>query len=298
MRAAAPLPRRKTAEPERSLPPTRTLVGWTLLGGFALGYLVVWLLFFPGFARNAIVTVPDVRGRTFAQAKGDAEDEGLTVAKGTTLSNPYVPAGHVLAQQPLPGQEVTRGAVVHLILSSGPVRRHVPDLAGLDADEATALLARFGFAVAVTAVTSPEYEGKILAALPASGAEVPLPATVRLTVSAGPPKQPAPDVLGLTLGEVQSKLDSAGLRLGRIGYDSASTAVLGNIVGQRPAPGDSVRQGGSVSVTLSGIAPPPAVAPDSAAPATDGQPPAPGAPADAVPQAPPHPAPAAAAPAP
>jgi beta-lactam-binding protein with PASTA domain len=239
----------------------------------------------------------------------------MAVAVTSTLTSPSVAAGRVMAQEPMPGQEVTRGAMVHLIMSSGPARRRVPDLAKLDLDEAKALLGRFGFTVVVTSVIDPSYEGKILKVEPAPGADVPLPATVRLTVSAGPPKVTAPDVVGLTLGEAEAKLDSAGLRLGRVNYDSASVTDLGAIEGQRPAAGDSVRQGGSVSVVVSGRAP--YVAPvDSLAPADgttpvppagepQGEPPPPGAasqaPAVTPPASAPKPAatpPAAAKPAP
>jgi beta-lactam-binding protein with PASTA domain len=268
--AARPLPRRRTAQPEPVLPPKRKLMGWALLGGFGFGYLAVWFLFFPGFGRDAIVTVPDLRGKTVGDARGVADDHGLTVVLGNTLPNPFVPAGHVLTQQPLPGQEAARGAVVHLIMSGGPVRRKVPDLAGLDLDEVKAMLARFGFGVAVTAVVDASYEGKVLGVQPAPGAEVPLPATIQVTVSAGPPKEPTPNLLGFTLGQAQAVLDSAGLHLGRIGYDSASTVPLGSISAQRPAPGDSVHQGGGVSVTVSGTAPPPPIPIDSAGAAAIG----------------------------
>ncbi|HYH80550.1 MAG TPA: PASTA domain-containing protein, partial [Longimicrobium sp.] len=47
------------------------------LGGFFAGYLFITLLFFPGFGRSAIVTVPDVRGMTQTAARRALARAGL-----------------------------------------------------------------------------------------------------------------------------------------------------------------------------------------------------------------------------
>jgi serine/threonine-protein kinase len=251
-----------------------------IAGSFVLGYLAVTLLFFPGFGRDAIVTVPDLRGRPYAEARGMTDHLGLVIARGTALPNPRIPAGAVLAQEPMPGQEVTRGGAVHVILSAGPVKRRVPSIDGMDVDDATALLRKFGFTVRIVRVVNPAYEGRVLAIRPAAGAEVPLPAFADLTVSAGPPKILAPSILGLPLDAAAAKLDESGLELGRVQYDPASAAPLGSVASQRPEAGDSIRQGGSVGVTVSGSAPIQAVP----VPADSSQPPVPVA---AAPTAPP-----------
>ncbi|HEU0300025.1 MAG TPA: hypothetical protein VFR37_11235, partial [Longimicrobium sp.] len=54
----------------------RRLLKWVLIAGFScfvLGYLVITLIFFPGFGRSPIVTVPDLTGRSRASAERTVE---------------------------------------------------------------------------------------------------------------------------------------------------------------------------------------------------------------------------------
>jgi serine/threonine-protein kinase len=230
---------------------------YTGLGGFALGYVLIFLLFFPGFGRSAIVVVPDVRGMPFGAARRALKDAGLDVQRGPDLNNARVKPGSVLTQVPLPGQEAGRGTGVRVILSSGPDRRPVPSIDGLEKDEAISLLQRAGFDVRLRMVQNVKDEGTVLGMAPAAGTQIPVPGIVVLTISAGPPKILAPDVTGGTADQAEQKLRAAGLDLGRISYDSTSTAVLGNVVAQSPAAGDSVRMGGSVRITIAGHNPNP-----------------------------------------
>lgn len=259
-------PGTRSAPPRPISPETRPRGTWrkaalVVLAGFVAGYVLIWLAFFPGFGRGAIVTVPDLRGQPYAVAKRRAAKLGLSVVRGRALPNPRIAAGRVLTQQPLPGQEATRGAALNLVMSAGPVVRRVPEVASLGPRGARALLERYGFSVRTVSARNEAEEGTILAVRPAAGTNVALPAAVELTLSAGPPKVLAPRVVGVTLGEVESRLAAAGLRLGRVSYDPAAGGVLGSIARQSPAPGDSIRRGGAVSVTIYGnppvTAPPP-----------------------------------------
>lgn len=236
------------------------------LGAFALGYLVTTLLVFPGFGREAIVTVPDLRGKTFAQARRLADRAGLEVERGAALHHPTVPQGAVLMQSPLPGHETTRGAVIRVTLSEGRARRPVPRVTDLTAAQAQVLLRQMGFAVRVRQVVSDRAAGRVLGVVPDPGTVLPIPAAVELQVSSGPPEVvvptvAVPDLSGLPEPEVREALRSAGLRLGEVSYDPGSAAPLGGVAAQSPAAGDSVKAGTAVSVTVSGNPPPGAVEP-------------------------------------
>jgi serine/threonine-protein kinase len=163
----------------------------------------------------------------------------------------------VLVQSPLAGQEVTRGAEVRVVLSAGPERRPVPEIRGLSLHDAQALLARHGFTVRLRPTRNDAEEGTVLGAHPAAGAPAVVPSIVILFVSSGPPKVEVPEVVSLPLPQAQARLQAVGLRLGAVSYDSASTAVLGGIIRQRPGAGDSLARGRGVSVTVSGRDPTP-----------------------------------------
>jgi beta-lactam-binding protein with PASTA domain len=236
----------------------------TGLAGFLLGYLFIALLFFP-FGRSPIVTVPDLRGKTEAQARRMLGDLDLKVEKGGELSHPNIREGRVLAQVPLPGQEANRGTSVSLILSEGAARRAVPSITGLGKDEAIALLQTMGFRVRIRLVQDKSAEGRLLGMEPKAGTRVAMPGIVILNVSAGPPKVLVPAIVALTTGDAAARLEATGLRLGTITYDPASTEAAGVIIAQSPAAGDSLRMGSGVRVTVAGPNPnPPEPVVDSA----------------------------------
>lgn len=159
---------------------------------FLVGYAFTALLFFPGWGRGTIVAVPDVRGRSLAQAERRIERAGLVLERGTTLVHPTVPRGAVLAQVPLPGQETSRGDAVRVTLSAGPDRRAVPDVSMLTGEQAHLALARTGYQVQVQTVPDTRPAGRVVAVQPAAGTVLPVAARVVLQLSSGPPP-PAPD---------------------------------------------------------------------------------------------------------
>lgn len=159
---------------------------------FLIGYAFTALLLFPGWGRGTIVAVPDVRGRSFAQAERRIERAGLVLERGTTLVHPTVPRGAVLAQVPLPGQETSRGDAVRITLSAGPDRRAVPDVSMLTGEQAHLALARTGYQVEVQTVPDNRPAGRVVAVQPAAGTVLPVAGRVLLQLSAGPPP-PAPD---------------------------------------------------------------------------------------------------------
>lgn len=172
--------------------------GAVLIGiaAFAVGYALTVLLFFPGWwGRGAIVTVPDVRGRTLTQAERQIGRVGLEIERGSTFAHPTVPRGAVLAQSPLPGQETSRGDAVRVTVSAGPDQRPVPDVSGLSGDQARRVLANTGYQVHVEIVSDARPAGRVVAVQPAAGTVLRVPARVLLRLSAGPPPPP-PSVVG------------------------------------------------------------------------------------------------------
>jgi beta-lactam-binding protein with PASTA domain len=246
----------------------RALLKWVLLTGlacFVIGYVVMTMLFFPGFGRSAIVTVPDLTDRTAQQADRDLDRMGLKMQRGDTLPNPRVRRGRVLMQVPLPGEEVARGSTVRIVLSTGPEMRAVPSIRGLSRADAIGLLQRYGYRVAIRRMNNRAEEGTLVALTPAAGQRAAVGSVVTITVSAGPPWVRLPAVVGLTLGDARARLQAVGVEVGRVGYDPASPEPVGTVVAQAPAEGDSIRQGSGVRVTLAGEDPnpPPPPAADS-----------------------------------
>jgi beta-lactam-binding protein with PASTA domain len=235
------------------------------VAAFVAGYLLTWILFFPGIGRSAIVTVPDLTGLQRVAAERALGRIGLEMEVGEPIPNPRMARGRILVQEPLPGEEVPRGSTVRVVASDGPELRTVPSVRGLSREEAVGLLERHGFAVRVTAVRDRREEGMLLGLRPAAGEPATVGTTVELFISAGPPFVTVPRITGFPAAEARARLEAIGLTLGGVSYDPGSPEPPGTVVAQSPALGDSLRMGAAVRATLAGSdprPPPPPPPPD------------------------------------
>jgi serine/threonine-protein kinase len=98
------------------------------------------------------INVPSVAGRTEAEARRILSAAGLTAeVVDERVFDAAVPAGSVVRQDPAQGQ-LQRGGTVTLTLSQGPRMVEVPDLTGVQLDEARRRLEELGFEVRVNRI--------------------------------------------------------------------------------------------------------------------------------------------------
>jgi len=71
------------------------------------------------------VQVPDVVGKTRADAENAITQAGLKVGNVTEDYSDTVPAGKVISQSPSAGTEVEKGSAVDLVISKGKKRRFI-----------------------------------------------------------------------------------------------------------------------------------------------------------------------------
>ena len=142
-----------------------------------------------------MVAVPNVVGMTEADAVA-ALQAVLLVPATSQASDPTVPAGSVIAQDPT-GGEAEQGSTVNLAISTGPGEEAVPDVVGQKESSATSQLEKDGFTVTVTQaadLTVPA--GDVISQSPVGGSTAPPGSAVTIVVSTGPavvdPAPPAP----------------------------------------------------------------------------------------------------------
>lgn len=159
-----------------------------LLGSFGTGYLLATQVLFPApETAGTGVAVPDLYGADREGAEGTLVAAGLGIGRVLALPSLDVPAGQVIAQSPVAGQQLRPGATLDLTLSAGPPELRIPPLEGLGENAARALLEEAGFAVDVKQIPSPAAAGTVARTDPASGTASRPPETVTIFVSLGPP---------------------------------------------------------------------------------------------------------------
>jgi eukaryotic-like serine/threonine-protein kinase len=220
------------------------------LGAFGIGYLVSALSFRVGAAPAAVVMVPDVREMQLNDAERAMTAAGLEVEVGDSFPNVDLPSGAVLTQSPLPGQEVSPGAAVRLIVSTGRPRPVVPEVEAMPLTLATRALTTAGFEVVVESDSAPGELGRVVAVDPPSGTAVPLPATVRLQVGGGYQIIEMPALLGMLEESAREMLLGIGLAVGQVEYEDSEFGQPGGVVAQVPEPGDSVATGTAVDLRI------------------------------------------------
>ena len=158
---------------------------------FLIGYLVaVYVLFPPTQVSGSGTPTPDLIGRTTSEAQRELVAAGLGAMTVSELPHPEAEPGTIIAQSPLPGQQLRPGAGVRVALSAGPARVNVPDVLGFGADRAESMLTQAGFQVTRVEEESAAAQGRAIRTDPEPGQPTLLPASVTLIVSAGPPAVP------------------------------------------------------------------------------------------------------------
>jgi serine/threonine-protein kinase len=226
------------------------------VAAFLVGYGVTTLTFMRARAPIDVVTVPDVRELKVADATRALARAELTLVVGDSFPNPTQDAGSIVAQSPLPGQEVAPGAEVRVIISTGTGRVAVPDVAEMAVGLATRTLRVAGFDVDVEDVPSEAPSGRVIASVPAAGATIALPATVRLQVSSDQVFLQMPSLIGMFERNAVDVAAQAGLNVTEVLYERSDEGVeAGAVFAQEPPPGETVMPGSDVKLRVRSVAP-------------------------------------------
>ncbi|MEX0851182.1 MAG: PASTA domain-containing protein [Gaiellaceae bacterium] len=200
-------------------------------------------------APAATKTVADVTGSTLPEARSRLEQADLRVRFRRVASDR--PRGEVLQQTPAPGSRVPPSTIVVLVVSGGPERISVPGVVGLTADEAAEILTDARLQPETRPVESTEPVGTVVSQVPRAGAEVGPDSVVRLEIATPPAQQTitVPDLVGARSSEARSRLRELGLRVTQKPIESPRPK--GTVIRQSPAPGTDVREGQTVTLTVS-----------------------------------------------
>ncbi len=219
--------------------------------GLALSnYLIVPQL----IHRNAEVRVPDLRERTLSQARQTAAGAGLEVEVVRSEAHARQPVGNVVDQHPSPGQPVRKGRAVGLVLSSGPPSGAVPDLDGLNVQQAAATLQRGGFRAGRTlrARGLAGAPSTVVLQYPAAGTESRKGVTVDVVMAdqAVAPAFLMPDLKGRTLSTARGAIEASGCVLAPLRHVRDSRTPPQTILRQSPEPGTRILRGEIVELVV------------------------------------------------
>jgi serine/threonine-protein kinase len=155
------------------------------------------------------VTIPELQGLSFSEAKGNLEAKGLKVKK--QFQDSELPRNQVINSLPPAGDSVDVGSTVTLITSRGQVV--VPNVVNQNIDDATKALEDLGLKVTTKDdPAAPSPDGTVTAQSIAPNEKVSPGATIELTVSANPGADTDPGGANATdgAGVIGTEADGGG----------------------------------------------------------------------------------------
>ncbi|MDQ3982011.1 MAG: PASTA domain-containing protein, partial [Actinomycetota bacterium] len=145
------------------------------------------------------------------------------------------------------------GVVAYLLANNflGGDEVNVPNVVGLDQEDAEERLEKRGFDVDVEERPSNRKDGKVFRQDPEGGEDAEEGSVITIFVSTGPEPFVVPDVRGEMLEDARDILREADLRVGQV-TPQESEEPEGTVLDQAPAPPDEVEPGDAVLLFVSG----------------------------------------------
>ena len=197
------------------------------------------------------VTMIDVKGMTYEEAKVALNEIGLGIFKNGTQSSDDYDEGKIVSQDVEKGDKVEKNTTVKVIISSGAGSVPVPDVTGSSSSNATAKLENAGFKVSTDYNYSESVaQGNVVETSPAAGTSAKKGETVIIYLSRGAESTPMPNLIGQTEEQAKSTLSQMGCTV-NVNTEYNSTQEAGKVVGQSIDPGNAVTSGTTVTIAIS-----------------------------------------------
>lgn len=188
------------------------------------------------------VAVPPLTGMAQAAAQQALRTAGLT-SSATPSYSETAAAGTVMSTDPTVGRQVSKGAVVRLVVSRGPERYSAPTLVGTPASGVAAALEKAhlkqGSANQVFSETVPA--GTVVSQDPEPGTTLKPGDPVTVVVSKGREPISVPDFTNKPLAQAKDGLAAAGFTTAEGTPVNSDTVPLGAVVSQSPQNGTLYR---------------------------------------------------------
>lgn len=225
-----------------------------LLAG-VLGWLSIDYLIMPLVTRQGMqIRVPDVTGRTPAEARESLARLGLKFQVEENRWSPGVPEGKIISQRPGPSVDVKGGRTVYATISRGDMSCVAPDLTtGISLREARFRVEQAGLTVGrVEEVPSDSHPGVVVGQHPAPGTELARGGAVDLRVSRGQLQAfLAPNLVGANLDSVFALLEGLDLGVGHIEHREQSGVNADIVLEQTPSAGAEIHAGDTIDLIVS-----------------------------------------------
>ncbi|MER6156792.1 Stk1 family PASTA domain-containing Ser/Thr kinase [Streptomyces sp. NPDC001868] len=214
-----------------------------------IGAILIGMWMFPGSnAGNDTLKAPNFVGQSEAEAKRAAQNVDLLV---TTTKDECEDqkTGNVCKQDPAAATKVKKGDTIALVISTGAPKITVPDVKGLDFDEAQSQLKEKGFEVDRKTEESDRTPNVVIDQDPI-GTKIEKGSTVTLTVAKAPDKETVPDVSGQGCDAAKAQMTANNLVGTCTEVETEDENLVGKVVATNPEAGSELNKGDTVTIQI------------------------------------------------
>jgi len=219
---------------------------------FGLAVLVGIVGWYVLIGPGSRIVVPSTVGANQSEVKAALTPLGLTSLVVEKRFSEDIGEGRVIQSIPEAGGRVDQGATVKLILSKGPERFILPQVAGLTIETAKALISKLPVALQPD---SEEFntkipKGYVIESDPPSGEKVKRSALVVLRVSKGIEQVALASYIGKSSDQALNELQDAGFSV-KPKYEFSETKLAGEVISQTPVGGGTADKGSKITIVIS-----------------------------------------------
>ena len=206
--------------------------------------------------KGEIVSVPDVTGKTLAEAERDLARKRLPLQEKGIEFNDRYERGKVISQEPPAGSKIRINRPVRVLVSGGSELIEVPALVGRSLEAASKVLGENGLERGlISQIHTGRYAaGRIIAQEPVSGGQrIKRTTPLNFLVSQGEiePRYLMPDLIYKKAVPTMDRLKELGFRVANVRYSFYPGREPGIIIGQFPPLGSAMAKRSLITLEVS-----------------------------------------------
>jgi len=198
------------------------------------------------------VVVPSTVGASQTEVSAALDPLGLTSIVVEKQFSEEIAEGRIIQSIPEAGGRIDQGGTVKLVVSKGPERFTIPNLAGLTPIAATNLIGKLPLTIQPLAeeFSSSVPKGYVIDSNPIAGEKVKRNSLIVIRVSKGIEQVALASYVGKSSDQALNELQDAGFVVTST-YGFSETRLAGEVISQKPAGGATADKGSKVSLVIS-----------------------------------------------
>ncbi|GAU66699.1 putative serine/threonine-protein kinase [Streptomyces sp. NBRC 110611] len=214
-----------------------------------VGAIFIGKAMFSGGKTGGKSAVPNLVGKTVAEAKESGVNGGFTVNVSDRKACENVKKDQISAQAPEAGTQIGKNEPVSVTVCTGAVQITIPDVTGIPFEDARKELESKGFSNVERKLEESDRKAGIVISQSPNG-KAAKDTEITLTVAQAAPKVTVPSVVGQDFNAAQKQLTDLGFKVAKAEQETSDPNQVGKVTQQNPGANSEAETGSTVNLTV------------------------------------------------